>query len=124
MNHLFRALDDPTRRRILDLLGQRDHTAGDLAAAFSLGKPTVSHHLGLLRRAGLVSARKAGQSVVYRLEATVLDECLAWFLTLIERGKHPRHLATSHENPASPAKRTRPSPFTRPAARAGGGGVE
>ncbi len=78
MNLLFRALDDPTRRRILDLLGERDHSAGELAAAFDLGKPTVSHHLGLLRRAGLVSARKEGQSVRYRLETTVLDECLGW----------------------------------------------
>ena len=91
MNQLFRALDDPTRRRVLDLLGQRDHSAGELAAAFALGKPTISHHLGLLRRAGVVSARKAGQSVVYRLEATVLDECLAWVLTLVERGKQPAH---------------------------------
>ena len=87
LNVLFRALDDPTRRRLLDLLGERDHTAGELAAAFALGKPTVSHHLALLRQAGLVSAHKEGQSIRYRLEATVLDECLSWFLNLIERGK-------------------------------------
>ena len=77
MNGLFRALDDPTRRRILDLLGRHDLSAGEIAGEFALGKPTVSHHLGLLRRAELVSSRKVGQSVVYRLEATVLEECLS-----------------------------------------------
>lgn len=107
MNHLFRALDDPTRRRILDLLGQRDLAAGEIAAAFSLGKPTVSHHLGLLRRAGLVSSRKVGQSVVYRLEATVLDECLSWFMTLLKRDPSHEKLpapAPSRMAPSSPAR--------------------
>ena len=115
MNHLFRALDDPTRRRVLDLLGQRDHCAGELAAAFSLGKPTVSHHLGLLRRAGLVSARKVGQSVVYRLEATVLDECLAWFLSL--RKHHPPSATATDENPAPTPTRTPANPPARAALR-------
>ena len=110
MNLLFRALDDPTRRRILDLLGERDHSAGELAAAFDLGKPTVSHHLGLLRRAGLVSARKEGQSVHYRLEATVLDECLGWVLNLIERGQTTRAHSQDHENARLPQKRIRPDP--------------
>ena len=96
MNVLFRALDDSTRRHILDLLGTRDHTAGELADAFTLGKPTVSHHLALLRQAGLVSAHKEGQSIRYRLEATVLDECLTWCMNLIARGKQPR------SNPTDP----------------------
>jgi DNA-binding transcriptional ArsR family regulator len=102
MNHLFRALDDPTRRRILDLLGERDQSAGELAAAFALGKPTISHHLGLLRRAGLVSSRKVGQSVHYRLEATVLDECMTWFMNLLKRPPKP------HENRPLAPKRTAP----------------
>ena len=102
MNGFFHALDDPTRRSILDLLGQRDLSAGEIAGEFALGKPTVSYHLGLLRRAGLVSSRKVGQSVVYRLEATVLDECLSWFLKLIEHAKTQR--PTTHEK-QSPAQR-------------------
>ena len=108
MNLLFRALDDPTRRRILDLLGERDLSAGALANAFHLGKPTVSHHLALLRRAGLVSSRKEGQSVVYRLEGTVLDECLGWVLNLIARGKQARAAIA----PSQPARAT---PVARPA---------
>ena len=120
MNILFRALDDPTRRRILELLGARDHTAGELAAAFALGKPTVSHHLALLRQAGLVSAHKEGQSVRYRLEATVLDECLSWFMNLIERGKLQRSRPTDPhlENIPFPAPGTAPDPHPRPALRA------
>ena len=120
MNVLFRALDDPTRRRILDLLGARDHTAGELADAFTLGKPTVSHHLALLRQAGLVSAHKEGQSIRYRLEATVLDECLSWFMTLIERGQRPRSKPTDphpDENTPLPAPGTAPASHPGPALR-------
>ena len=118
MNILFRALDDPTRRRILDLLGARDHTAGELADAFTLGKPTVSHHLALLRQAGLVSAHKEGQSVRYRLEATVLDECLGWFMNLIERGKQLHHTAPDpNENTPLPASGIAPNRRPRPTFR-------
>ena len=98
------------------LIGERDHTAGELAAAFALGKPTVSHHLALLRQAGLVSAHKEGQSVRYRLEATVLDECLGWFLKLIERSKHPRSRPT-HENTPLPAPGISPTDLARAAVR-------
>ncbi len=108
MNGLFRALDDPTRRRILDLLGQRDLPAGEIAREFALGKPTVSHHLALLRRAGLVSSRKVGQSVVYRLEATVLDECLSWFLNLVALAKKQRR-STHEKSPATSPPRKSPT---------------
>ena len=61
----FKALADPTRRRILELLSQGDMTAGDIAAQFNMTKPSVSHHLTALKAAGLVTDERKGQNIVY-----------------------------------------------------------
>jgi ArsR family transcriptional regulator, arsenate/arsenite/antimonite-responsive transcriptional repressor len=82
MNDVFKALNDPIRREILTLLRERDRTAGEIADAFSVGKPTISHHLDLLRQANLVESVKNGQFVVYSINTTVLDEIMKWFLEL------------------------------------------
>ncbi|MBN8820732.1 MULTISPECIES: autorepressor SdpR family transcription factor [unclassified Spirosoma] len=81
MNTLFKALNDPTRRQILDLLREGDLNAGDIAERFDMTKPSISHHLDLLRQAGLVEATKQGQFVNYSLNTTVMDELLAWLLS-------------------------------------------
>ncbi|QJX47282.1 winged helix-turn-helix transcriptional regulator [Hymenobacter taeanensis] len=80
MNTLFKALNDPTRRAILELLRERPLTAGEIADQFSFSKPTISHHLDLLRQADLVSSDKQGQFVTYTLNMTVMDELLGWLL--------------------------------------------
>ncbi|HSI64467.1 MAG TPA: metalloregulator ArsR/SmtB family transcription factor, partial [Candidatus Saccharimonadia bacterium] len=67
MTALFQALNDDTRRAILDLMRAGDLSAGAIAERFKLGKPTVSHHLDLLKRAGLVTSEKQGQFVIYSL---------------------------------------------------------
>lgn len=82
MNDVFKALNDPIRREILTLLREKDRTAGEIADYFSVGKPTISHHLDLLRQANLVDSVKNGQFVVYSLNTTVLDEIMKWFLEL------------------------------------------
>lgn len=82
MNTLFKALNDPTRRQMLDLLRERDLTAGEIADSFAMTKPSISHHLDLLRQAGLVESVKQGQFVTYSLNTTVLDELLAWLMNL------------------------------------------
>ncbi len=87
MNALFKALNDGTRREILQLLQQRDMTAGEIADAFEFSKPTISHHLDLLRQAGLVESVKQGQFVYYSLNTTVIDEMLGWFMGLKEGNK-------------------------------------
>ncbi len=84
MNTLFKALNDPTRRKILELLTESDRTAGEIADAFSISKPSISHHLALLKQANLVEAEKRGQFVHYTLNTTVLDEVLKWLLTLFD----------------------------------------
>lgn len=82
INKLFKALDDPTRRQILDLLRESDLTAGEIASHFSMAKPSVSHHLDLLKQAELVLAVKKGQFVYYSLNTSVLDDTIAWLLNL------------------------------------------
>ncbi len=90
MNLLFKALRDPTRRQILEMLNERDLTVGEISAAFEMSTPSISYHLDLLKNAQLVSARKNGQFVTYSLETTVLEDSLGWILQLIKKRKPKR----------------------------------
>ncbi len=82
MNILFKALNDTTRREILELLKNGDLTAGEIANRFSISKPSISHHLDLLKQAGLVQSVKEGQYIYYSLNTTVMDEIVKWFVEL------------------------------------------
>jgi ArsR family transcriptional regulator, repressor of sdpIR and other operons len=90
LNLLFKALRDPTRRRILEMLKERDLTVSEISEAFDISTPSISYHLDLLKHAQLVSAHKNGQFVTYSLETTVLDESLGWLLDLIKTKKGKR----------------------------------
>lgn len=81
----FRALADPTRRRILELLRSADLTAGELADHFDMTIPSISHHLNTLKAAGLVDAEREGQSIVYSLNTSVLQDLMSWFYTFTNR---------------------------------------
>ncbi len=94
LNALFKALGDNTRREILRLLTQKALTAGEIAEAFDLSRATISHHLSVLKDAGLVLDERQGQYIVYSLNTTVFQEVAAWvldlrrtFLKRIEPGK-------------------------------------
>ncbi|HYF32992.1 MAG TPA: autorepressor SdpR family transcription factor [Chitinophagaceae bacterium] len=87
MNTIFKALNDPTRREIIDLLRKGDMTAGDIADHFKITKPSISHHLDLLKQAGLVEAVKEGQFIYYSLNATVIDDLVKWVLQLKSKKK-------------------------------------
>ena len=76
MNNVFKALSDPTRRRVLQLLRRGPMTAGDLAEHFPVSKPTMSAHFAVLREAGLVASDKEGKTITYRLQMSVLEEAL------------------------------------------------
>jgi DNA-binding transcriptional ArsR family regulator len=78
----FKALSDRTRREILNLLKKGDMTAGDIAASFSMTQATVSHHLSVLKDAGLVSDRREGKYILYELNTSVIEEMMAWFIEL------------------------------------------
>jgi len=80
VNALFKALNDPTRREILEMLKEGDLTAGDIADKFNISKPSISHHLDLLKQADLVTSVKEGQFIYYSLNTTVMDEMLKWFI--------------------------------------------
>ena len=86
----FKALADPTRRRILELLAQNELTAGEIAAQFEMTKPSVSHHLAILKSAGLVQDERRGQNIVYNVNMTVFQELMKWFydLGLMQGGNH------------------------------------
>lgn len=80
MNTLFKALNDQTRRDILEMLQKKDMTAGDIADRFNISKPSISHHLDLLKQAGLVEASKNGQFIYYSINTTVVDDLIKWIL--------------------------------------------
>ena len=76
---VLKALADPTRRRILELLAQGDLTAGEIAAHFDMTKPSVSHHLNILKSAALITDERRGQNIVYSVNLTVFQELMKWF---------------------------------------------
>jgi DNA-binding transcriptional ArsR family regulator len=87
VNLLFKALNDATRREILELLKEGDKTAGEIADSFHISKPSISHHLDLLKQAGLVEAEKQGQFIYYALNTTVVDEIAKWFIQFKSKKK-------------------------------------
>lgn len=89
---IFRALANPTRRRILGLLKKRSMAAGEIAEQFDMTGATVSHHLSVLKHAGLVSDRHEGKYIYYDLNLSVLEELIGWFDGLVEGSNG------SHEN--------------------------
>jgi len=80
MNIVFKALNDATRRSILELLQKKDMTAGEIADKFHISFPSISHHLDLLKQANLVTTEKEGQYVYYSLNTTVVDEIVKWLM--------------------------------------------
>jgi ArsR family transcriptional regulator len=90
MNLLFKALGDPTRRDIIELLRKRDMNAGEIADHFSISKPSISHHLDLLRQANVVISIKEGQFITYSLNTTVFDEMVKWVIDLSDKKKQTK----------------------------------
>ncbi|MCI1283834.1 autorepressor SdpR family transcription factor [Lacticaseibacillus songhuajiangensis] len=82
INKTLKAIADPVRRQILDMLKQGDHSAGEIAAQFELTQATVSYHLKLLREAGLITVRKEQNFIYYGLNTSVFEEVLGWIYSL------------------------------------------
>lgn len=87
MNTVFKALNDPTRREILELLKEKEMTAGEIAEKFNMSWPSISHHLDLLKQAKLVLSEKDGQYVHYSLNTTVVDEIMKWLMQFKSKKK-------------------------------------
>lgn len=82
MNSLFKALNDETRRKIIELLKEKDMNAGEIAERFNISKPSISHHLDILKIADLITSEKKGQFIEYSLNTSILEDLLNWILTL------------------------------------------
>lgn len=87
MNRVFKALADPTRRRVLELLRKRPMSAGALCGHFDFAQPTMSAHFAVLRDADLVDTHKEGKQVIYRLKLSVLEEALLGFANAFRTGE-------------------------------------
>lgn len=87
MNDTFKALSSPTRRKILELLSEKDMTAGEIADCFQMTKPSVSHHLSCLKSAGLILDERKGQNIIYSLNMTVFQDLLKWIFDVAKGGQ-------------------------------------
>ena len=80
------ALADPTRREILNLLKDGKRNAGEIASRFEMSAATISHHLSVLKDAGLVLDEKEGKYIYYELNTSVMDEIIGWISSLTSGG--------------------------------------
>jgi DNA-binding transcriptional ArsR family regulator len=94
MNLVFKALADPTRRTVLQLLRRRPMTAGEIARHFAVSKPTMSAHFAILREADLIDGEKVGKTIVYRLKLSVLEDAMLSFAEAMGMGLAPDAVAT------------------------------
>ena len=78
MSDAFKALSDPTRREILNLLRNREMSAGEIGEQFNISGASISHHLKELANAGLVQRERRGQNIIYSIDTTVFEEVLTW----------------------------------------------
>lgn len=106
MNRVFKALSDPTRRRVLQLLRERPLSAGELWEHFSVSKPTMSAHFAVLQEAGLIEAERSGRTIYYRLRMSVLEEALLGFAHTL--GWEPKLAVKARRLAAAGAARRRP----------------
>lgn len=86
-NDSFKALSDPTRRRILEMLKKHDLSVNEIAAEFDISQPSISRHLSILKNADLVSDERKGQRIIYSLNTSVFESLMGWFISFKEKGE-------------------------------------
>ncbi len=84
MKNVFKALGDPIRREILELLKERSMSAGEISDHFDITKPSLSHHLSILKTSGLVIDERKGQSIIYSLNMSVFEDVVSWVMGFME----------------------------------------
>ena len=82
---VFKALSDPTRRKILELLKKRSRSAGEIAEYFNITLPSLTHHFNLLKQADLISQERQGQQIIYSLNLSVLEEMIEGYFKLFKK---------------------------------------
>lgn len=86
MGDAFKALSDPTRRKILELLQEKPLNAGEIADYFQITKPSISHHLSILKNSGLIIDERQVQNIVYSIDMTVFQDMMKWFMNFMDMG--------------------------------------
>lgn len=102
MSDIFKALADPTRRKVLELLRERPMTAGELAEKFPVSRPTMSAHFAVLREADLIDSVKIGTTITYQLRLSVLEDALLGFAKLFAKAPAPPEAAKAPGRGAMP----------------------
>ena len=90
MGDAFKALSDPTRRKILELLQEKSLNAGEIADYFHITKPSNSHHLTILKNSGLIVDERHGQNIVYSLDMSVFQDMMKWFMNFTSMGENEK----------------------------------
>ena len=90
MGDAFKALSDPTRRKILELLQEKSLNAGEIADYFHITKPSISHHLTILKNSGLIVDERHGQHIVYSLDMSVFQDMMKWFMNFTSMGENEK----------------------------------
>ena len=90
MGDAFKALSDPTRRKILELLQEKSLNAGEIADYFHITKPSISHHLTILKNSGLIVDECHGQNIVYSLDMSVFQDMMKWFMNFTSMGENEK----------------------------------
>lgn len=90
MGAAFKALSDPTRRKILELLQEKSLNAGEIADYFHITKPSISHHLTVLKNSGLIVDERHGQNIVYSLDMSVFQDMMKWFMNFTSMGENEK----------------------------------
>lgn len=86
MGDAFKALSDPTRRKILELLQEKSLNAGEIADYFQISKPSISHHLSILKNSGLIIDERQGQNIIYSIDMSVFQDVMKWFMNFMDMG--------------------------------------
>jgi len=89
---MFKALSDPIRRKILIMLKEKDMTAGEIAESFDISKPSISHHLNILKQAGMVIDERQGQNIYYSLNTTVFEDVMNFAMGLLKKTDNERQI--------------------------------
>jgi DNA-binding transcriptional ArsR family regulator len=90
MDAKFKAINDPTRREILQFLVNGPQNAGKIAEQFEMSKPSISHHLDLLKQGELISADKKGQFIIYSLNRSGFELIHTWFQGFSQHFEFPK----------------------------------
>ena len=90
MGDAFKALSDPTRRKILELLQEKSLNAGEIADYFHITKPSISHHLTILKNSGLIVDERHGQNIVYSLDMSVFQDLMKWFMNFTSMAENEK----------------------------------